>query len=96
MLEFTFTSTVIRWQGKSAWHFIPLPSELSEDIDNWYGDMKGGWGSLPVTVRIGKTSWTTSIFPDKKRGTYLLPLKAQVRKAESITAGDEVEVALDV
>lgn len=46
--------------------------------------LAGGWGSLPVMATIGKTSWKTSIFPDKKSESYLLPLKAEVRKKEKI------------
>ena len=58
--------------------------------------MKRGWGSLPVTVTIGKTSWKTSIFPDAKAGAYLLPLKADVRKKEKILASDTVSFSLEI
>jgi hypothetical protein len=56
--------------------------------------MKAGWGSVRVTAKIGSTKWTTSIFPDKALGTFLLPLKAQVRKAEDLFDGSEVNVEL--
>lgn len=36
----------------------------------------------------------TSIFPDRKRGAYLLPIKRDVRTAEGLTAGDQVTVRL--
>ena len=38
-----------------------------------------GWGVIPVTARIGTTTWTTSLFP--KDGSYLVPLKDAIRKA---------------
>jgi len=53
-----------------------------------------GWGVIPVTVRIGKTKWTTSLFP--KDGRYLVPIKASVRKAEKLEKGDTVSVRLEV
>ena len=56
--------------------------------------MTYGWGVIPVAVRIGETSWTTSLFP--KDGGYLVPLKDAVRKAEGIAVGDTVAVQLDV
>jgi hypothetical protein len=47
-----------------------------------------------VKARVGETSWATSIFPDKKSGAYLLPLKKEVRKAESIENDATVYVEL--
>ncbi len=51
-----------------------------------------GWGAIPVTVRIGETAWTTSLFP--RNGRYLVPLKDAVRKAEDLALGDTVDVEL--
>ena len=65
------------YQGMAGWHFVNLPRKKSKEIKNLFGGMAGGWGSLPVIVTIGKTSWKTSIFPDKKTATYLLPLKQE-------------------
>lgn len=87
-------SKVFLWGASvAAWHFIGVPQKESEDIKRFSGVAKG-WGSLPVSVTIGKTRWETSIFPDKKSGTYLLPLKAEVRKKESLFHGDEVSFVL--
>lgn len=56
--------------------------------------MTYGWGIIPVHVRIGKTEWQTSLFP--KDGLYIVPIKASVRKAESLEEGDGVTVRLEV
>lgn len=80
----------------AAWHFITLPKKQSGEITKRFGLLKRGWGSLPVVVTMGDTSWRTSIFPDKKQGAYLLPLKAEVRKKEKIKAGDMVLFSLEV
>lgn len=68
---FTFKSEVWLWQGKAAWHFITFPLELSEDIKAFSEGPRRGFGSVRVKVTIGKTRWTTSIFPEKK-GTYYI------------------------
>ncbi len=81
---YTLQSKVLVYQGMSAWRFLVLPTKTGKEIKEKFGKSAKGWGSLPVSVVIGKTEWTTSIFPDKKSGTYLLPLKAKVRKAEGI------------
>lgn len=47
-----------------------------------------------MTAKIGKTQWTTSLFP--KDGLYLVPLKNMVRNAEGIELGDMVEITLSL
>jgi hypothetical protein len=77
-----------------AWHFLTLPKKESEEIKANFAKVKRGWGSLPVVVTIGQTTWRTSIFPDKRAGAYLLPLKAEVRKKERVVAGDTISFSL--
>ena len=60
-----------------------------------HGELTGGWGSIPVKVTIGETSWNTSVFWAKE-GYYVLPLKKAVRKAENIEAEDTVKYQLEI
>lgn len=83
-------------QTIGKWHFITLPKETAQEIKATYGKRARGWGSLPVTTTIGKSTWNSSIFPDSKTGTYILPLKLAVRKAERIASGDVVAFQLTV
>jgi hypothetical protein len=82
--------------GGGGWHFISVPKKQAADIKKRFHGKQRGWGSLPVVATIGKTSWKTSIFPDKKSGTYLLPLKAEVRKKEGVTRGEVINVAIEI
>jgi hypothetical protein len=84
------------YSGKATWHFVTLPKNQSAAITRFYGSLKRGWGSLPVRVTIGKTQWTTSIFPDRKAGAYILPLKADIRKKEQIREGDTLRFVLEI
>jgi hypothetical protein len=84
------------YPGLAGWHFVSLPKKESEKIKKNFDHLKKGWGSLPVLVTVGKTSWKTSIFPDKKSGVYLLPLKAEVRKKERIIKGIEIKLFLEI
>jgi hypothetical protein len=54
------------------------------------------FGSVPVRVRLGATSWKTSLFPDSKTGSYVLPIKRSVRDSEAIEDGDVVTISVDV
>ncbi len=90
-----FSANVWLYPGETAsWHFMTVPKALSLKLKAKHGANARGWGSLPVEVSIGKTRWTTSIFPDAKSGTYLLPLKASVRHAEGLMDGDAATVSL--
>jgi len=80
-------SKVWVYLGMAAWRFIGIPKKKGEEIKKKFGSYAKRWGSLPVSVTIGKTTWNTSIFPDKQSGSYLLPLKAKIRKVEGI--GDD-------
>lgn len=87
------------WNGeKGSWHFFTIPQEISNEIHfstklRNYGQRRG-FGSIKVSVQIGKSYFETSIFPSSKDKTYLLPVNAKVRKAENIGAGDEIEISL--
>lgn len=93
--RYTFTAELFEWEGKAAWHFVALPEDVTDEIDETVGD-KGGFGSVKVEVTIGASTWQTSIFPDTKRGTFLLPVKKSVRTAEDLADGSPAEVHLRV
>lgn len=84
------------YPGKAGWYFITIPSDVARDIDYFFSHQKRGWGSLRVKVDIAQTSWMTSIFPDKKTDSYLLPVKADVRKKENLKENDNVEFSLEI
>ncbi len=82
--EYRLIGDMWLYPGMSGWHFITIPADVSVDIRHQFGDVKRGWGSLPVRVTVGDTTWETSIFPVKKFQGYLLPVKIEVRKKEKI------------
>ncbi len=94
--EYEFKAKLWLYEGAAAWHFLTIPTQISEDIKRNFGALQRGWGSLPVRTSIGATTWETSIFPDKKLQAYLLPIKAEVRKKERVVVGDVVTVFLVV
>lgn len=95
MIEQRFDAEV--WVAQNgSWHFVTLPFDLSDDIDDHAPDAKVGFGSVRVEVTIGSTTWSTSVFPDRKAQSFVLPLKAPVRRAEAIGAGDRVTVTLRI
>lgn len=83
---------VWRYQAFGGWHFVNLSIKQSSVIRMLFSIDSRPFGSIPVSVKIGKTKWRTSLFPDKKSKSYLFAIKADVRKKEHI-ATDETIVA---
>lgn len=92
-MDLQFTGEIWYWRGPSPFHFVTVPDEESADIQAMASSLTYGWGMIPVTVTIGKTSWYTALWP--KDGHYIVPIKAAIRKKEGIDLGDVVTVHLD-
>ena len=95
-LRGTFRAEIWLSEVFAACRFVSLPNQLADEIADTVDGSKPGFGSVRVSVTIGGTTWSTSIFPDSKRGTYVLPLKKAVRSAEGVDVGDTVDVDLVV
>lgn len=93
---YTVKAKVWLYPGHAAWHFVSVDKKQSALIKETYGKSARGFGSVPVEVTIGDTTWHTSIFPSKRDEAYLLPLKREVRQKEGVDAGDTVSFLLCV
>ena len=90
-----------RWTGSNgvAWHFVTIDGDAGEQLSAAEAMRRlelgrpRGFRSLKVTASVGTSEWSTSCFPDKARG-WLLPIKAQIRKAEGLAEGDDVTLVL--
>lgn len=90
-----FEAEVFEWPGEGSWHFARLPVEAADDV-RLLGGPPRGFGSVRVRATAGGTTWSTSVFPDKASGSFLLPVKKAVRDAEGIESGDRVRFELVV
>ncbi len=91
-MNLKFSTEVIYWRGPSPYHFAPVTEAQAKKIKAMASELTYGWGVIPVRVKIGKTEFTTSLFP--RDGGYMVPIKDAVRKAEDIDVGDKVTVNL--
>lgn len=92
-MELEFAAAVVEWRGPAPYHFARVPDDEAAVID----EVKAAiayWGVVPVTVALGETTFTTSMFP--REGTYFVPLKDAVRRAEGVALGDEVLLRLQL
>ena len=93
-MEFSFTGTMIEWRGPAPFYYIAIPADVCVEIKAAAKVLSYGWGVIPVTSTIRKTSFTTSLFP--KDGGYLLPVKNAVRLPEKLELGMQVKVKLSL
>jgi hypothetical protein len=93
-MRIEFTGDVFEWRGPAPFLFVAVPDGPSHNIKGIAGIVSYGWGVIPVTVRIGRTEWKTSLFP--KDGRYLVPIKASVQRSETLKVGDHVTIQLEV
>lgn len=80
MTTWEFAGEVWEWRGPAPYHFVSVPEDLCDDVRDAADVVSYGWGMVPVTLRIGATTWTTSLW----------------RRAEEIELGDVVSMVLHV
>ena len=90
---FTFPGELWEYGGANTWVFVSLPPEVADEIADLVPS-RPGFGSVRVTVQIGETEWATSLFPDSKLGSYVLPIKRSVRDQERLSIGDTAPIRI--
>ncbi|MCV2392876.1 DUF1905 domain-containing protein [Actinotalea sp. M2MS4P-6] len=88
------TGEIWHWRGPAPFHFVTVPEPQAAEIAAIARDVTYGWGMIPVELRVGRTRWTTSLWP--REGGYVVPIKDAVRAAEHLELGDTVTVHLEV
>lgn len=94
MEEIVFEAAVVEWRGPAPFLFAPVPDEHIGAIRYAAMTASYGWGVVPVVAIVGRTEFATSLFP--RDGSYMLPVKLAVQKAEGVGFGDRIAVALRV
>jgi hypothetical protein len=94
-MPYEFTAELYEWEARDNWFFVALPLALSDEITA-LPLVPGGFGSVKVEATVGHVTWQTSIFPDDGRGTFVLPIKKDVRVRNSLVPGGPVDVSLEV
>lgn len=92
-MRLEFTGQVWEWRGPQPHYFVTVPEDESQALHD-VAHVSYGWGMIPVTASIGRTEWSTSLWP--KDGGYVVPLKVLVRRAEHLDVGVTVTVSLTV
>ena len=86
MLKTTYevTSDVWRSEGAIDRYFVTLPRELAEEIRARFSGSHEAVGSLPVSVELGQSIWSTSLYADSDAASYVIPIRDDVRRRERV------------
>lgn len=96
--ELVFRNQLWCHPGPAAWFFITLTPVAAMAIRRLLAGYprRPGFGSVRVIATIGEITWPTSVFPDRVSGSYVLPVKAVVRRKANLSAGQLLNVRLQV
>lgn len=94
-MRYEFEAEIWRSSGAGGWFFVTLPVEVAQGLRALSGP-KTGFGSIRVRGSLDNTDWNTSVFPDARSGSFLLPVKAEVRRRARVIAGDQVRIRVEL
>jgi hypothetical protein len=94
LAQIVFAAEIVEWRGPAPFLFVPVPDEHVAELRYAAREASYGWGCVPVLARIGETDFTTALFP--RNGTYYLPVKVAVQRAESVAIGRRVDAEITV
>jgi hypothetical protein len=93
-LMYMINGIVWKCPRQSGWYFITVPKDISAEIRTHSQWQEEGWGRLHIQSTIHHTQWETAIWFDTKHDSYLLPIKADIRKKHDIKEGDELDITI--
>jgi hypothetical protein len=93
-IKYEFEAEVWQYSGPNGWYFVSLPTTISTEIRENLKWQEEGWGRMKATAQIGTSRWDTAIWFDKKRQTYLLPIKAEIRRKEGLEKDVEIQTII--
>ena len=93
-MQVEFEGTIWYWRGPAPHYFVTVSAAQCDALREISGLVTYGWDMIPAMVRIGRTEWKTSLFP--KDGGYIVPIKADVRKAEHLAESAIVAMSIQV
>jgi Domain of unknown function (DUF1905). len=75
----------------TPWWCVQVPDKISQP----YKPLARNFGFIAVTLRVGESSWDSSLMPDGG-GAYFIAIPAKIRKANDIKLGDKVLVEFEI
>jgi Domain of unknown function (DUF1905) len=81
---YELTAEVWRAEGPSDRYFVTLPDAVTAEVRERFGGSHEAVGSLPISVALGQSIWSTSLYGDAASDSYVIPIKDDVRRRERV------------
>ncbi len=97
-----FSASLLGWHTEShgTMGYVSITGDIADAISGhelmrrMELGKRRGFGSVKVSVRVGDSTWATSVFPQD--GNWFLPIKKAIMRAEELEEGDPVNVELEL
>ncbi|HBW87118.1 MAG TPA: DUF1905 domain-containing protein [Crocinitomicaceae bacterium] len=93
-MAYQFSAVLWQYSQTGGWYFVSLLNDLATEIRKLFKKQEEGWGRMKAKAKIRETLWDTAIWYDTKLNTYILPVKADIRKKEKIEVGTELIIEI--
>ena len=91
-IKYEYATKMWKHDSPGGWYFVSLPKTLSKEIRENLKWQEEGWGRMKVSAQIGELVWETAIWYDTKIGTYILPIKSEIRKKTDIKVNQKFDM----
>ncbi len=95
-IRYDFSAKIWQHNSSGGWFFVSLPPDISKEIRENLQWQEEGWGRMKATATIEKIEWDTAIWYDKKLNTYLLPIKADIRKKTNLKGNEAISISISI
>lgn len=95
-IHYTFSAQLWKDASSGGWVFVTLPKDISTEIRANLQWQEEGWGRMKASATINSLEWKTAIWFDTKMQSYLLPVKAEIRKKGGLKLGETITVSIAI
>jgi len=92
-IKYEYSAIIWKHNSPGGWYFVSLPKNLSKEIRENLKWQEEGWGRMKAFAEIGILKWETAIWFDTKMDTYVLPVKAEIRKKFNLEINQKIEMS---
>jgi hypothetical protein len=89
---YDMTAEVWRSDGPGDRYFVTLPDDVAQAVREKFGGSHQAVGSLPVSVALGRSIWSTSLYADHDANSYVIAIKDDVRRRELVREGQVISL----
>jgi len=91
-IKYSFSTKMWKHAPTGGWYFVSLPKAISKEIRENLKWQEEGWGRMKAIAQYEEHTWETAIWFDTKADTYLLPIKAEIRKKSNLEINTSIQM----